>query len=86
MPVYIAKFNTCDCTPIPDMAFRADDMVSAVMTCQEKMGTMLEKSSAAKVDICCGITIEAIEEVDFELMDEVGIESVVEFWKDVVKG
>lgn len=37
MPVYIAKFNDCECFPVPDMAFRADDMVSAVMLCQEKL-------------------------------------------------
>lgn len=84
MPVYIAKFDSCDCTPVPDMAFRADDMVSAVMQCREKLDVFRAKAAEAHIELHGDITIEAIEEVGFELMDEVGIEGVVEFWKDVV--
>jgi len=85
MPVYIATLSGCECTPVPDMVFRADDMVSAVMQCQEKLEVMRCKALEAKVDTCCDLSIESIEIADFELMDEVGIESVVGFWKDVVK-
>lgn len=81
MPVYIAKFNACDCQPVPDMAFRADDMVSAVMLCQEKLASFHAKSVAAGLELHDDITIEGIEEVGFELMDDAGIESVVEFWE-----
>jgi hypothetical protein len=67
------------------MVFRADDMVSAVMTCQEKLEVIRSKAAECKVELHSDITIESIGEVDFELMDDVGIESVVGFWKDVVK-
>jgi hypothetical protein len=55
------------------------------MQCQEKLEVMRCKALEAKVDTCCDLSIESIGEVDFELMDDTGIESVVEFWKDVVK-
>ena len=85
MPIYIATLHGCEFTPVPDMVFRAEDMVSAVMTCQEKLETIRCKALEAKIDTCCDLSIESIGEVDFELMDDVGIESVVSFWKDVVK-
>jgi hypothetical protein len=67
------------------MAIRAENMVSAVMQAQEKLEVIQQKAEEAHVDMCCDLSIESIGEVDFELMDDVGIESVVEFWKDVVK-
>ena len=85
MPIYMVSFNTCDCSPVPDMAIRAENMVSAVMQAQEKLEVIQQQAEEAHVDMCCDLSIESIGEVDFELMDEVGIESVVEFWKDVVK-
>lgn len=85
MPVYIAKFNDCECFPVPDMAFRADDMVSAVMLCQEKLSLIHAKCEKHDVELHSDITIEGIEEVGFELMDEAGIESVVDFWKVVAE-
>ena len=84
MPVYIAKFDTCDCCPLPDMAFRADNMVSAVMLCQDTLNSITSKAQDSRVDLHGEITIEAIEEVSFELMDETGISEVVEFWKEVL--
>jgi hypothetical protein len=55
------------------------------MQAQEKLEVIQQKAEEAHVDMCCDLSIESIGEVDFELMDDVGIESVVEFWKDVVK-
>lgn len=83
MPIYIAKFEACDCTPVPDMVFRADNMVSAVMQCQETLNSINAKALAAHVELHDEIRIEAIEEVGFEIMDDEGIESVVKFWKEV---
>ncbi len=84
MPVYIATINGCEATPVPDMVFRADDMISAVMQAQEKLEVMRCKALEAKVRTCCDLSLGGINEATFELMDDVGIESVVEFWKDVV--
>jgi hypothetical protein len=67
------------------MVFRADDMVSAVMQCQEKLEVMRCKAVEAGIETCCDLSITSIDEATFELMDDVGIESVVEFWKDTVK-
>ena len=85
MPVYIATLSGCECTPVPDMVFRAEDMVDAVMQCQEKLEVMRVKALEAKVETCCDLSITSIDEATFELMDDVGIESVVGFWKEVVK-
>ena len=85
MPIYMVSFNACDCSPVPDMAIRAENMVSAVMQAQEKLEAIQQKADEAHVDMCCDLSIESIGEVGFELMDDVGIESVVEFWRDVVK-
>lgn len=85
MPIYIASLSGCECTPVPDMVFRADDMVSAVMQCQEKLEVIRCKALEFEIDTCCDLKIQSIDEATFELMDDVGIESVVEFWKDVVK-
>ena len=54
------------------------------MQAQEKLEVMRCKAVEAKVDTCCDLSIESIEEVGFELMDDRGIESVVEFWKEVI--
>jgi signal recognition particle receptor subunit beta len=86
MPVFIAKFESCDCTPSPDMVVRADDMVSAVMKCQETLEKIHTMAAGSKVDLHDAPTISAIEEMfGMELMDEEGISDVVGFWKDVVK-
>lgn len=85
MPAYIATLTGCDCNPIPDMVFRADDMISAVMTCQEKLDGLNAKALEAKLEPCCEISIMEIRQAEFELFDDAGIESVVEFWKETVK-
>lgn len=85
MPIYIATLSSCDCTPIPEMVFRAEDMVSAVMTCQEKLEVIRTKAVEAKVELHGSISVISISEADFELFDEAGIEDVVSFWKEVVE-
>lgn len=85
MPVYIATLSGCECTPIPDMVFRADDMVSAVMHCQEKLAVIRLKATEAKVELHEDVSIMSISETEFELLDDAGIESVVGFWKETVK-
>lgn len=86
MPVYIATLNICDCHPIPDMILRADDMISAVMMCQEKIGVINEKASAARIELHDDISIVSINEAeDLDLFDDVGIEELVDFWKVVVE-
>lgn len=82
MPIYMVSFNDCECFPVPDMAIRADDMVSAVMQAQEKLSSINHKAEEAHVETCCDLTIESIGEVTFELFDEAGIESVVDTWKE----
>jgi hypothetical protein len=84
MPVYIATLSSCDCTPIPDMCFRADDMISAVMECQGKVSAIYAKASEAKIELHDDISIVSITEADFELMDDVGIDCLVDFWKETV--
>lgn len=86
MPIYIVTLSGCENTPIPDLIFRADDMVSAVMQAQEKIEVLRCKAIEADVEMCCDLSIQSIGTAPFELMDDVGIESVVEFWKEVVKG
>lgn len=86
MPIYVAKLNSCECTPVPDFVFRADDMVSAVMKCQETLEKIHEMVAGSKVELHDEPTISAIEEMfGMELMDEEGINDMVEFWKDVSK-
>lgn len=86
MPVYIATLHICDCHPIPDMILRADDMISAVMQCQEKIEALHAKATEAKVELHDDISIISINEAeDLDLFDEVGIESVIDFWKVVVE-
>jgi hypothetical protein len=58
-------------------------MVSAVMLCQEQLDLLLTK--AEKLDLHHEIRIDAIEQMGFELMDAAGIESIVEFWKELAK-
>lgn len=85
MPVYVATLHICECHPIPDMCFRADDMISAVMECQEKLEVIHRKAAECKVELHDDISIVSISEADFELFDDAGIESVVDFWKETVK-
>jgi hypothetical protein len=83
MPTYIAKLDSCDCTPVPDFVFRADNMVSAVMKCQETLEQIHKLASGSKVEIHNEPTISSIEEMGgLEIMDEVGISEMVEFWKE----
>jgi hypothetical protein len=84
MPIYIAELSSCDCTPVPDMAFRADDMVSAVMVCQEKIEVLRQRAKECKIEMHDGIEVVGIQLAEFELMDDEGIESVVDFWQAVV--
>jgi len=84
MPIYIASLRGCESTPVPDFVFRAEDMVSAVMLCQEKLEVLRCKALEAKVETCCDLAIQSIDEATFELMDDVGIETVVSVWKELV--
>lgn len=85
MPVYVAKLESCECTPVPDFIFRADDMVSAVMKCQETLEKIHSMVSGSKVELHREPTISAIEEMfDMELMDEQGVVDTVDIWKEVV--
>jgi hypothetical protein len=81
MPIFVAKFDSCDCIPIPDFVFRADDMVSAVIKCQEVLDR-LEKEIKDSHSIP---TIDAIEQMPFEIMDEEGVSDVLEFLRDCVE-
>ncbi len=84
MPVYIVSFGGCACRPTPDFALRADDMVSAVMKCHEKLHEM-QNASEKLHEGHNDLMIEAISVADFELMDDEGIAEVVELWKDLEK-
>jgi len=81
MPVFVAKFESCDCIPIPDFILRAENMVSAVIKCQET----LERIHKMTGDSHDEPTIDAIEQMPFEIMDEEGINDVVEFLKECVE-
>jgi hypothetical protein len=81
MPIFVAKFDSCDCIPIPDFVFRADDMVSAVIKCQDVLDS-LEKIIGDAHSIP---TIDAIEQMGFEIMDEEGVNDVIEFLKEMVE-
>lgn len=81
MPVFVAKFDSFDCIPIPDFIFRAEDMVSAVIKWQETLDS-IHKLTAEHHDVP---TIEAIEQTPFEIMDDEGINDVVEFLKECVE-
>jgi hypothetical protein len=85
MPIYIAKLNSCDCcSPVPDFIFRADDMVSAVMNCQEVLVKVREMTIDTAVEPHEDPTISCVEEMfGMELMDEEGISDMVEMWKDI---
>jgi len=86
MPIYVAKLDSCDCTPVPDFVFRADDMVSAVMKCQETLEKIHSMVAGSKVELHTAPTITGIEEMfGMDLMDEEGITDMVEFWKEVVE-
>ena len=86
MPLYLATFSSCDCTPVPDMVFRADDIVSAVIECQDKIEMIRRKAKEAKVELHSDITLVGLNEGDnMEFMDELGIDSLVDFWKEVVE-
>lgn len=81
MPIFVAKFDSCDCIPIPDFVFRAENMVSAVIKCQEVLDRM-EKEIG---DAHSAPTIDGIEQMGFEIMDEEGINDVIEFLKVMVE-
>jgi hypothetical protein len=86
MPVYIATFDACDCTPVPDMAFRADNMVSAVMQCQEMLEKIAKLAAGSKLELHSEPTISGIEEMGgLELMDEECINDMLQVWKMVSK-
>lgn len=85
MPTYVAQLSSCDCTPIPDMVFRADDMVSAVMTCQEKLDAINRKAEEKKIALHEDLSILSLSEADFELFDDEGVENVVSFWTATVE-
>ena len=81
MPIFVAKFDSCDCIPVPDFVLRAENMVSAVIKCQEVLDR-LEKEIG---DAHSVPTIDAIEQMPFEIMDEEGVNDVLEFLKECVE-
>ncbi len=86
MPIYVATLDSCDSIPTPDFIFRADNMVSAVMKCQEaleKAQGLAEGTKVVKHDLP---VIKSIDEVDgIELMDDEGITDMVALWKELAE-